>query len=191
MINIKIYGKLWGDFYKFPLIIFRYHMGNIVLRLQNISTQFKSLNRITFILILTSALYILAICFNLFFGLIKGKDIILIGFPSKEKNIALLLFSSIILAPIFETILGQSLPYYLLNKIKYLNERSYLILLISALFFGLIHFYSLFYILYGFLLGLVLMYGYMIRIRSDKKTYFLIVICHSLLNLGILMKNLF
>ena len=68
-------------------------------------------------------------------------------------------------------------------------ERNYLVLLASALFFGLMHFYSLFYIIYGFILGLILMYGYMIRIKTDRKTFFLIAVCHSLLNLGIFIKN--
>jgi hypothetical protein len=34
-------------------------------------------------------------------------------------------------------------------------------------------------------MGLVLMYGYMVRIKSDSKTYYLITISHSLVNLGI------
>jgi hypothetical protein len=33
-------------------------------------------------------------------------------------------------------------------------------------------------------MGVVLMYGYMIKIKSDKKTFILIAICHGLLNLG-------
>ena len=159
--------------------------------LQNINANFKRLNRLTFVIILTSALYVIAISFNFVFGLIKEKDIFLFDFSSKEKNIGLLFFSPVILAPIFETFLNQFLPYYLLNKIKYFNERSYLIILVSAIFFGLLHFYSVFFIIYAFLLGLVLMYGYMIKIRTDKKTFYLIAICHSLLNLGIFIKNLF
>ena len=71
-----------------------------------------------------------------------------------------------------------------------MNERSYLILLASALFFGLLHFYSFLYIVYAFILGLVLSFGYMVRIKNDKNAFLLIAICHSLLNLGILIKNL-
>ena len=89
---------------------------------------------------------------------------------------------SVVVAPFLETSLNQYLPYYLLNKVRYLKERSYLILLISALIFGSMHFNSLFYIFYGFICGLVLMYGYMVRIKTDKKTYYLIVICHALVN---------
>lgn len=89
----------------------------------------------------------------------------------------------------FETILNQYLPYYLLNKVKYLNERSYLILLLSALFFGLGHFYSLYYIVFGFFSGLVLMYGYMVRIKTDNKTFYLVAIGHALVNLAVFVIN--
>jgi uncharacterized protein len=179
-----------GGFLKFPLIIYLYPMANVII-LHKINNRLKNLNRITFVVILTSTLYIVAFSFNFAFGFIKEKDIIWFDFPSKEKNSVLFFFTSIILAPIFETFLNQSLPYKLLNKVRYLNERSYLILLASALFFGLLHLYSLFYIIYAFLLGLVLMFGYMTRINTDKKTFLLIAICHSLLNLGILIENLF
>jgi len=166
-------------------------MGNIKTKLQNINTKLVSSNSITFVIIITSALFIIAFCFNYAFGFIAEKDIIIFNFPREEKNIIFLFITPVILAPIFETFLNQYLPYYLLNKVKYLNERSYLILLASALFFGLTHFYSVFYIIYAFILGLVFMYGYMVRIKTDKNTFYLIAICHSLLNLGIFIKNLF
>jgi hypothetical protein len=160
-------------------------------KLHEINVRLQNLRSITFIIVLTSVLYIIAFCFNFVLAFIKERDIIWIDLPVKEKNIGLLFISPIILAPIFETFLGQYLPYYLLKKVKYFNKRSYLILIIASLFFGLIHFYSLFYIVYAFLLGLVLMYGYMVRIKYDNKTFLLIAICHSLLNLGIFIKNLF
>jgi hypothetical protein len=166
-------------------------MGNIKCNPQKICENLKSSNRITFIIIFTSILLIVAFCLNFAVGFIKEKDIIWFDFPRKEQGIFSLFFLSVILAPILETLLNQVLPYYLMNKIKYLKERSFLILLISALFFGLTHFYSLLYIIYAFILGFVFMYGYMIRIKTDDKTYYLITICHSLLNLGIFIKNLF
>jgi hypothetical protein len=159
-------------------------------KIQEINTRLQNFSRVTFIIILTSLLWIVALCLNFIFSYIKAKDIVWIDLSSKEKGIGLLFISPIILAPIIETFIGQSLPYYVLNKVKYFNERSYLILLTSALFFGFIHFYSLFYVLYAFIIGLVLMYGYMVRIKGDKNAFLLIAICHSLLNLGIFIKNL-
>ena len=159
-------------------------------RLLRIQLNLKLAHGIPYVVIITSALYLVELFFFLVYGIIKEKDIILLDFPGKEKDLVYLLFA-VIIAPLFETWFNQVLPYKLLNKIKYLKERSYLILLISALFFGLLHFYSLFYIFYGFLMGLVLMYGYMIRIETDKNTFYLIAVSHSLLNLGVFVINLF
>jgi hypothetical protein len=166
-------------------------MGSIIYKIRKTNKRLKSLSRIPFIIILTSVLYLVAFFLNYVIGFIKEKDFVLMGFSSGEKSIVIYIFSSMILAPVVETFLGQSFPYYLLNKIKYFNERSYLILLTSALFFGLLHFYSLFYIFYAFVLGLIFMYAYMIRIKTDRKTFYLIAISHFLLNLGILIKNFF
>jgi uncharacterized protein len=67
---------------------------------------------------------------------------------------------------------------------KFFRERSFLILLLSALVFGLLHTYSLFYIIYGFLAGIILMYGYMVRMKTDRNTFYLIATTHALVNLG-------
>lgn len=165
-------------------------MGNVKKIHDKIKTKLKSVNRFAFILIVVAALFLVKFFFNFFYGFIEEKDIILYAFPKNEEKIVLFLLS-VIVAPVFETWFAQSLPYSLLNKRSYFKERSYLILLISSLIFALNHFYSLFYIIYAFLMGLVLMYGYMIRIKTDKKTYYLIAICHSLVNLGVFIKNLF
>ena len=178
-------------FYYFPLIFILNSMEIKVNILQKLSTWLQNCCRLIFIFILTLVLYFLAFNFNFIFGYFKKNDLIWVHLPNMEESFILLFISPIFLAPIIETFLGQSLPYYLLNKVKYLQRRKYLILIASGLFFGLLHFYSLFYIIYAFFLGLVLMYGYMVRIKTDKKTFLLIAICHSLLNLGIFIINLY
>lgn len=166
-------------------------MVKIVERLREINKKLQKVNRIRFILVLTLVLFILGISLRIIFSLIVDKDIIWFDAPLKGENIFVVIFVMAILTPIIETYINQSLPYTLLMKIKYLNGRKYLILLISALFFGICHFYSLFYIIYAFFLGITLMYAYMIRISVDKKTYYLIAISHSLFNLGISLLNYF
>jgi len=164
-------------------------MSILLSGIQKINTCLKNLNRTTFIIILTFILFAVTFCFNYIFGFVKQNDVIFFDFQNDEEGIILLFITTIILAPIFETFLGQSFPYYLLRKLKYLRERNYLVLISSSLFFGILHFYSLFYIIYAFLLGLIFMYGYMVRIKIDEKAFLNITICHSLLNLGIFIKN--
>lgn len=164
-------------------------MSILLSKVQKINKYLKNLNRTTFIIIITFILFFVVFCFNYTFGFVKQYDVIFFNFQNDEKDITLLFITTIILAPIFETFFGQSLPYYLLRKVKYLKERSYLVLISSSLFFGIMHFYSLFYIIYAFFLGLIFMYGYMVRIKNDERAFLNIAICHALLNLGILIKN--
>lgn len=165
-------------------------MGNIKGILDKINSKLKSTNRLAFVLYVTIALYFVKYLFIFFYTFMEEKDTIWYSFPLHKEKIVLF-FLVIIVAPVFETWFAQSLPYSLLNKVKYLKDRSYLILLISGIFFGLNHFYSLFYMFYGFLMGLVFMHGYMVRIKTDNKTFYLIAICHSLVNLGGFIINLF
>jgi hypothetical protein len=147
------------------------------------NTWLKKTSRVTFVIIITSTSYLIIFLFNLLFGLIKEKDIVWHAFPD-DMDPFILFFTAVWLAPILETWICQYLPYYFLNKVKYLRERNYLILILSALFFGAGHFYSLFYIIFGFLAGIILMYGYMVRVKTDKNIFCLIAITHALVNLG-------
>lgn len=163
---------------------------SILYNLQKLNTCLLSVNRFGFTIIITSVLYIIAFSTNYILGFIKQRDIILINFHNEETSSVILFVTTVILAPIVETFIGQSLPYKLLQRINYFKGKDFLILITAASFFGLIHFYSIFYIIYAFLVGLVLMYGYMLRIKVDNKSFTVIAICHSLLNLGIFIKNL-
>lgn len=166
-------------------------METIIIKLQSINRSVMNTKRVTFIILVTASASLVAVSFNILYSFISDRDIIWFDFPGFADGVILMFFLSVIIAPLFETWLGQSYPYRLLNKVKYLKDRSYLILLIAAAWFGINHFYSLFYMIYGFLMGLVLMYGYMVRIKSDKDTFYLIAICHSLINLIVFIKNLF
>jgi hypothetical protein len=164
-------------------------MENIRIELQKISFWIKETNRVTFIFIITSVLILITLLFIYTYGFIGARDLIWLDFPGKKNGLIETFFLAVILAPLFETWFNQSLPFKLLQKVNYLKERTYLILLISALFFGITHFYSLFYIIYATLMGFVLMYGYMVRIKTDNRTFYLIAICHSIVNLGVFVKN--
>jgi hypothetical protein len=159
------------------------------LKLTDINERLKSLNRVTFTIILSFALFLTNVVFNLLISFFEKFDIVWFRFPGPDDGIIFLFILAVIIAPVAETFIGQYLPYYLLNKIKYFNERSYLILLSSALFFGLNHFYSLFYMIYGFFTGLILMYGYMVRIKTDNKTFYLVAISHAFVNLSAFIIN--
>lgn len=91
------------------------------------------------------------------------------------------LLEVVILAPLIETLIFQKWFYNLFSLIGWLNRYKNFIILISAVAFGLIHFYSLSYIIYNFFIGALLMFTYIIKI--NKKAYWIVVILHSLMNL--------
>jgi hypothetical protein len=165
-------------------------MGKAKIALQKIRVKLQRLNRISFVLVITSILFILAFTFRIAFRSILEKNIVWFETPFQGECLPVIVLFAVVFGPLLETYINQVLPYLLLSKIKYLNARKYLIIIISALFFGILHFYSLFYIIYAFFLGLALMYGYMIRIEVDKRTFYLIAISHSIFNLGVLIFNL-
>jgi hypothetical protein len=154
-------------------------LGNAKHYIQIINSKFKNSNHIVFILLLTSLLVLTSFGSSFILSLIEYKNIFWFDPPSpKNRHIVLLVIEGVFIAPIIETFINQTLPYYFLNKVNFLKTKGYLILIISALFFGVLHCYDLFYIIYGFFMGLVLMYGYMVRIKNDKNTFYLIAISH-------------
>ena len=89
-------------------------------------------------------------------------------------------FSGIVIIPMFETLLFQKLPYWGLTKISYLRRNMWLIYIISASLFALSHVYSIAYIIYTFVVGLILIYSYHIRI--NKHPFWTISLIHLLFN---------
>ena len=82
----------------------------------------------------------------------------------------------ILVAPLIETALGQALPYHLLRKIHFFQKRVWLIVVVSGLFFALQHFYSIVYILFTFVPGILLAAGY--HIRQGKHPFLCICAVH-------------
>lgn len=158
--------------------------------IENFNSWFENRSRITFTVILVSLMFLFTLIFHFFLDVIRIRDLTIVNNLVEEKNPVILFVSTVILAPVVETYLCQSLPYKLLRKIKYFSKRDFSILITSALIFGLLHFYSLLYIIYAIFIGFILMYGYMIRVKSDKNVFLLIVISHSVFNLGIFIINI-
>jgi membrane protease YdiL (CAAX protease family) len=91
------------------------------------------------------------------------------------------ILQAVILGPLIETLICQKLVYKLLSLIKYLKRRKFFIMLIGALIFGLLHFYSLLYIIYNVFTGFLFMYAYIVKLH--KKPYWTVVTLHGLMNL--------
>jgi len=99
-----------------------------------------------------------------------------------EINLGPLIFIAIFLAPFLETFIFQTIVFGVLGKISFFSENQIVIIVISAVHFGLGHDYSSLYIVYGMLAGLVFSYGYSIFQSRIEGPYLMTCAVHALRN---------
>jgi len=92
-------------------------------------------------------------------------------------------FIAAIVAPIIETFLFQTLVILGLRRLKFFRSRMYIVVIISALIFGIVHTYSLIYIMYAFLMGLILAYSYNVYIEKVDSSFIVVALIHSARNI--------
>lgn len=122
----------------------------------------------------SSAYYYFLEKYDINFSLTPNETIMTVRFGRQ-------IFEVVILVPLIETLIFQKWAYQLLSLVGWLKRRKILIILLGATLFGLIHFYSLSYIIYNFFIGALLMFSFIIRI--GKTPYLTVVVLHGLMNL--------
>jgi len=106
--------------------------------------------------------------------------------PYQDMPLRDQIMAAFFIAPIFETLLHQYLPIKLLQRFQFFKQNNLYLIVISAFTFALVHLYSLFYMVYTFLAGVVFAYSYILYQKDKKFTAFWVVtIIHSLFNIGI------
>ena len=103
--------------------------------------------------------------------------------PITDKNTKItidLLLDTLIIAPILETIIFQTLFFVILTKFKI---NKWIIVLVSGVTFGAIHYYSIFYMINTTLVGVVFIYFYILRAESNKRPFVSTMIAHATINL--------
>ena len=87
----------------------------------------------------------------------------------------------ILIAPFFETLIGQYIPIKLLSKFIKSNK---LIIILSALVFSFLHLPVLGFLLGAFLVGVVFSWGYILKTKKKgSKPFLIIMLAHGLHNL--------
>jgi membrane protease YdiL (CAAX protease family) len=94
------------------------------------------------------------------------------------------IFSVLIIAPILETFIFQYLVIKLVEWLKWGNLPA---VLISAVLFGLLHFYNPGYIVFAFIGGLVLSYFFVLLRQGKHKAFLWVCIAHILSNLCVVL----
>ena len=91
-------------------------------------------------------------------------------------------FLGIILAPILETFINQHLPFKLMQKWSWTKNKYGLYILVSAIVFGLLHTYSLQYMIFAFSGGLILAYMYFFYSKTPGKSFGSTTLIHAIKN---------
>lgn len=105
--------------------------------------------------------------------------------PAINHSMFRVFVEALVLAPIAETCINQFLPIEL-NAILKKKLPTVVIVIISAVIFGLSHTYSFIYAIYTFFIGLYLAtYYVIIRQRSSqpRNAFWTVTFCHFIFNL--------
>ena len=91
-----------------------------------------------------------------------------------------MLVNALVLAPIFETLVFQTLFFSILRRFKI---KRWIIAFISGIAFGTFHNYSLFYMIGTAPVGFIFTYMYILRAEIDNKPLASTIIAHATINL--------
>ena len=85
-----------------------------------------------------------------------------------------------VITPIVETFVFQWIPIRFLRY--HFNWSSFKIILVSAILFGLSHYYSLAYIIRGFLIGIILADAFILQEEKQGSPFWAVTAIHGLRN---------
>ncbi|MBS9765976.1 MAG: CPBP family intramembrane metalloprotease [Flavobacteriaceae bacterium] len=107
--------------------------------------------------------------------------------PIEDYPPVVIAISALIFAPLLETLIHQYLPYKIMAFFDLLNSRIGVLALffIASLFFGVMHPYSLGYVIYAFIIGLIFIVLFYVshNIRKDGKgAFWLVTLVHFTIN---------
>lgn len=107
------------------------------------------------------------------------------------ESIVLDLLIAVIVVPLLETLLFQSLIIEIICKIiKRPRKNIYIALIVSSLAFALNHTYSLSYVIFTFFVGIIFALAYYLGRYRKESAIILVFIIHSIYNLSSTLYNM-
>ncbi|MCB2291451.1 CPBP family intramembrane metalloprotease [Clostridium sp. CS001] len=151
--------------------------------LSKIHNFFKNLSTPKFIIIMTLLTFVILIPFypilHFLSSISKTPNARPLAYPSL---FIYKVFVGCIIAPICETLTSQTLIIYLVCKIHKLKNNNIIAIFISALLFGLGHYYSISYMFQTFIVGILLAYSYVLYENKPESPFWVVSAIHSLRN---------
>lgn len=148
-----------------------------------INNYLKNLSTIRFIIIIVLLTFLIFIPLSPLFDLYE-EYVGEMGGPVDLVS-GTLLYTVIvgsILAPLIETLIFQYAVIEKLSSIKILKGKNIVVSIISAALFGISHSYSYLYIFYGFIIGLLLAYAYLIYKKKNFSAFWVVFWIHCIRN---------
>jgi len=103
------------------------------------------------------------------------------GADLSGKSIITIYFIGVIFVPLLETLIFQTV---IINLVKKAFPKLPIIsIIISSVLFGLSHFYSIAYILYTILMGIIFAYSYILSQKKEYNPFLVVFSIHALHNL--------
>jgi len=146
--------------------------------INKIFNKFNQISKVKLHIFLQITFFITAIIFT--YISVKIWDYQLIENEFKKMGQIKFFFVAVILAPLFETFVFTYLPFKLLSK----KIKLEYVIFIASFLFGIQHFYSVVYIIFGIIAGFILniYYSYLLK-YNNKYAFLLVVLLHSVANL--------
>lgn len=100
---------------------------------------------------------------------------------------------ALLISPLLETMVFQfAITMGVFYLVEYLKKPSFTIpVIVSALAFGLSHYYNLTYVIIGFFVGIALASAYVLLLKRKENAFIIVTLIHSLLNFIPLMRDFF
>lgn len=141
----------------------------------------KNLSTLKFIITITLCMFLCSAALGFFvdiFNIKISKTTLSMSKASLIAEFILLL----LITPLVETLIFQYAIIKISRKINILKNNNLIIILISAVIFGLEHSYSLSYIIYATIMGIFLAYSFVIYEKKEVSPFWVVCAIHSLRN---------
>lgn len=145
-----------------------------------IHTYFMQLSAVKFVICISVLSYLVVIPYVAILSFFIDD----MGSPEvlNSDSILEIIFLSLVFAPIVETFIYQTLIIRGLRIFTWFKRRPLIIALISAILFGVSHEYSLYYMFFAFLIGLLLAYSYLMYLYRKESSFIVTAAIHFIRN---------
>jgi hypothetical protein len=154
----------------------------------SLNAKLRELKPLTFIFILSFSLFSILAFYHLTIKILNVPDKILIKRSIHESS-TLFFVKAVILAPLIETFIFNLIVYESFSQFKFMKNNLFLIIFTSGIVFGVVHFYSIHQGIFAILAGMILMYGYIIKL--GRRGFILVASSHAIYNLGLVGIDIF